>query len=177
MFDQVETKAGAAAESPFKFDAMKGMTEPGTGNSNGTGSADANLVIDLENASTAVFEAVPPGIYAAKVENTEYGLSQSSNPMITVSYRLTEGEYAKRLMYDHYVLNNDFGVGRLKIFMQRICPEYPLSTFKPEDFCNNMVATGRACRLKLAVKMYQGTRRNNVKEVLEAAMGDKFFGQ
>jgi hypothetical protein len=153
-----------------------GMTKPGNGTGNTGAGAGDSLVLDLDNASITEFEAIPPGIYAAKVENTEFGDSSNGNPMVTVSFRITEdGPYIKRLVFNHYTLSSDFGKAALKIFLQRLCPEYPLTGFSPSNFCENMVAVNRPCRVKLGVKMYQGQRRNQVKEVLEAGTADRFF--
>ncbi len=131
-----------------------------------------NLVLDLDNVSEEMpeLEALPSGIYNVVIENTEYRVSErSSNPMISWTFRVLDEPYDGRLLFYHTVLNKESGLVRLKQLMVRVLPDIPLSGFKPKAFCDEGVALGRPCRVKVNVRPYQGKRRNNVTDVLAPA--------
>lgn len=138
------------------------------GTNNGD-SADSNLVLDLDGVSSELpkFEAMPPGVYDAIIENVEYGNSQSSgNPMLTFQFRITDERFNNRMMFYHTVLNADSGLSRLKRLLVRVAPEVNLSGFNPSKFADSGEILGFPCRLKLNVRPYKGEKRNNVQDVL-----------
>lgn len=139
-----------------------------------------NLVLDLEGTSDELpkFEPIPPGVYDAVVENVEFGPSQNSgNPMLTWQFRVTQTPYENRTLFFWTVLNSEFGVRMLKRILVRIAPDISLSNFSPKVFAESGAALGLPCRLKVAVRPYQGERRNNVKDVLPPQSVDTFFDE
>lgn len=133
---------------------------------------DDNMVLDLGSVSEEMpgFEAVPPGVYSAIVENTDFTISQNSgNPMISWQFRIIDAQFDNRLMFYHTVLNKESGLSRLKRLMLRVCPDYDLSQFKPKDFCDSGFALGRPCRVKVRIRPYQGKRVNDVTDILGPA--------
>ena len=131
---------------------------------------ETSLVLNLEDVNeNPEYEILPPGIYDAVIENTEFGNSSNGNPMITWVFKVTDPEYAGRLLYNHTTLNNDVGLGRLKKILARVLPHIPLSEFRPRSFCDNGDALGYACRVKVKIRPYEGKKRNNVQDVLAPA--------
>lgn len=140
--------------------------------------ADAdNLVLNLADVEekSAGFEALPAGIYEAVIEGTEFKTSANGNPMIAWQFTITEAPYTNRRIFTHTVLNNPTGVSILKKILVRVLPDQDLTGFKPASFCDNGVAIGMPCRLKLKIKVYKGERRNEVSEVLAATSGGSFL--
>lgn len=130
-----------------------------------------NMVLDLDQVSEDVqFEALPPGIYNCIVENTEFGPSKSSgNPMITWVFKVIDEPYVNRLLFNHTTLNNDMGKSRLKKILLRVVPDVDMSRFNPARFCDEGVAIGLPCRVKVRIRPYQGQKRNDVTDVLPPA--------
>ena len=63
-----------------------------------------DLGMDLENVPSSSFEALPGGVYNAKISKAEVKKSGSGNNMISLTLDITEGEYAGRKLFDHLVL-------------------------------------------------------------------------
>ena len=149
-------------------------------NAQGAAGTDDNLVLDLGGVDESIpkFEAMPPGTYDAFVESVESVISKSSgNPMLTFQFRVTTPEYENRLLFYHVVLNNPAGLGRLKRLLIAVYPDVDFAQFRPKAFAESGEALGKACRVKVTVRPYNGEKRNNVNEVLApAAAGDSFVG-
>jgi len=147
-------------------------------NLNGYDADSDNLVMNLNDVdeNKGGFEALPPGVYDALIENTEYGISANGgNPMITWQFRITDGEYANRMQFTHTVLNKELGVATLKKIIIRCVPEVDMGSFNPKKFCDEGTALGFACRLKLKIDLYKGEKRNRVVEVLAPASTEGFL--
>jgi len=148
----------------------------GSSNLDGGGDGD-NLVLNLDEVSedAPTFEALPPGIYDCIVENTELGYSSNNNPMITWVFKVIHPQYDGRLLFNHTVLNNKVGQSRLKQSLVRIVPDVNLAEFSPRNFCDEGIALGLPCRVKVRIRPYRNQatgkteRRNNVVDVLSPA--------
>lgn len=143
-------------------------------------SEEDSMVLNLEGVSEEMpeFEALPPGVYDCIVENAEFKVSQSGNPMIAWQFRCIDPEYENRLLFYHTVLNKEAGQGRLKRILVRVCPDVPLGNFSPKNFCEQGLALGLPCRVKVRVRPYEGKRRNDVTDVLPPlAAGDGFMNE
>src|SRR5690606_9684345 len=99
---------------------------------------------------------------------------KNNNPMITWVFRVVEAEHEGRLLFYHTVLNTEAGLARLKRLLLRICPDVELASFRPKAFCEEGVALGRACRVKVRIRNYQGKPSNDVTDVLPSAEGGFF---
>lgn len=130
------------------------------------------------------FELMPKGTYTAVVDSFEFGESSKGNPMITVVYEITDPEFEKRKLYDFMVLAGDgkeFGLGKLKKFLIRVCPDADLANFNPKTFSDEGVAVGRECRLTIGIQTqkqgeYKGEKRNTVKDILSPDNAGSFLG-
>lgn len=152
----------------------------GAGAGVATGADNTGLVFDLSNVEEDKgFELLPKGDYPAVVDEMEFGDSKAGNPMVTVKYKITEGEFADRVLFDYWVLDGkgkDFGLGKLKKFLVRVCPDADLSAFNPQTFCDEAAGIGRECVLVVKITTqkkgeYKGEKRNNVADVKAAATG------
>jgi len=132
-------------------------------------SGNDNLVLNLDGVSEDLpkFEAIPPGVYDAVVENVEFGYSQNSgNPMLTFQFRITDERFENRMLFYHTVLNKDSGLSRLKRLLVKVAPNIPLSNFNPASFADEGEILGYPCRLKVNIRPYKGEKRNNIVDVL-----------
>jgi len=142
------------------------------------------MVYDLSGVEESKgFEVIPKGTYDAVVDELDFAESKAGNPMITVKYAIVSPEYEKRVIFDYWVLSGkggEFGLGKLKKFLVRICPEVALTNFNPKTFADSGEAVGRQCRLTLGIQVqkegeYKGEKRNTVKDTL-AAVTTGFLG-
>lgn len=136
-----------------------------------------NMVLNLDDVDEdgPDFEALPPGIYDCIVENTEYGLSSNNNPMITWVFKVIDPQYEGRLLFSHTTLNNKQGIRRLKKILIRVVPDVDMAAFNPNKFCDEGIALGYPCRVKVRIKPYQGQKRNDVTDILPPAEGGGSF--
>lgn len=135
------------------------------------------LVFDLSGVEEdKKFEVIPKGTYDAVVDELDFGDSKAGNPMVTVKYSLTDGEFANRVIFDYWVLAGagaEFGQAKLKKFLVRVCPDVDITKFNPKSFADTGAAVGRQCRLSLGIQVqkqgeYKGEKRNTVKDILAA---------
>lgn len=146
------------------------QTEAGTG---------GNLIDFSSVPEEAEFVAIPRGIYPATVDDVTYGHSQSSgNPMWTWKFEISEGEYAGRKLFYHSPFVENM-LPRVKKVLSRIAPELLATAFDPEEVASQGTLLGKACKLRIDVKVYEGKNRNNVRDVLPpdgtAAAGSDFL--
>ncbi len=136
--------------------------------------SDEAEVLDLsETDENAGFEAIPVGVYDANVSDAEYGESQrSGKKMITWKFEIAGGQNAGRTLNYYTVIQSDSGKARLKKMLVRIAPQLDLKTFKPATTPQELVGT--PCRLKVTTRMYQGEKRNEIKDVLPPAAEKQF---
>jgi hypothetical protein len=133
-----------------------------------------SLMIDLSSVPDEQERpVVPRGIYDATVDDVTYGFSQSSgNPMWTWVFELaaSAGEHAGRKMFFHTPFV-EVMMPRVKKVVSRVAPELLQGPFDPEKIANDGVLVGKACRIRLDIKPYEGKPRNNVRDVLPAEEG------
>jgi hypothetical protein len=140
-----------------------------------TGVDNGGLVFNLNDVEEDKgFEIIPKGTYPAVVDELDFGESSNGNPMITVKYKLVEGEFEGRVLFDYWVLQGkgaDFGLGKLKKFLTRITPEVDLAAFNPQTFSDEGTAIGREVNVVVKITTqkkgeYKGEKRNNVSDIL-----------
>lgn len=136
-------------------------------------------MIDLSTVGDEVgFTPLPRGIYPAIVSDLTYGLSQASgNPMWTWVFEVSDGEFAGRKLFFHTPFTEAM-MPRVKKVISRVAPELLNGPFNPEAVANDGILLGKACRIRVDIKPYEGVARNNVRDVLppeEGSDGD-FLG-
>lgn len=144
------------------------------------GTDGGGLVFNLSDVEEDKgFEVLPKGDYAAIVDELTFGESSKGNPMITVKYKVSEGEFEGRVLFDYWVLNGkgaEFGLAKLKKFLVRVMPEVDISSFNPTTFAENEGAVGRELTMSVRVKKetkgdYKGELRNNITDISAPSAG------
>jgi hypothetical protein len=143
-------------------------------------SDDTALVFDLADVKEdSGFEIIPKGNYQAIVDELELTESSTSGaPMFAAKFKITEGEFEGRVVFDYWVLGGkgaEFGLGKLKKFLTRVCPEIPLGNFNAQAFSDEGVAIGRELVVSLKIQTqkkgdYKGEKRNQVADILAPSM-------
>lgn len=156
----------------------------GLGGSNegnvGAGTDQGGLVFNLDGVEEDKgFELLPKGNYAAVVDELELTESSTGNPMFAAKFKVTEGEFEGRVLFDYWVLGGkgaEFGLGKLKKFLTRVMPEVNISSFNAQTFSDEGAAIGR--ELTVAVKIqtqkkgdYKGEKRNQIADILAPSEG------
>jgi hypothetical protein len=146
----------------------------------GSGSDQGGLVFNLDEVKEdAGFELLPKGNYPAVVDELEFTESSTGNPMFAAKFKITEGEFEGRVVFDYWVLGGkgaEFGLGKLKKFLTRVVPEANLSEFNPQSFADEGTAVGRELTVSLKIQTqkkgeYKGEKRNQVADILAPSTG------
>lgn len=146
-----------------------GAVEDGE-NEGGVGLIDFSSVGDEKE-----FPVLPRGIYPVTIDEVTFGHSQSSgNPMWTWKFEVSEGEYAGQKLFFHTPFVESM-LPRVKKVLSRVAPELLNGPFNPEKIADSGILIGKACRVRVDIRPYEGKKRNNVKDVLEAAAGGGDF--
>jgi hypothetical protein len=173
----VDTEEEISMTEDFLNGAGMDLTGGSTVN---TGTDNGGLVFNLNDVEEDKgFELLPKGTYAAVVDELEFGESSTGNPMFTVKYKIVEGEFEKRVLFDYWVLagnGKDFGLGKLKKFLNRVVPEANMASFNPQAFADEGTAIGRELQVVVNITTqkkgdYKGEKRNQVKDILAATSG------
>jgi uncharacterized protein DUF669 len=118
---------------------------------------------------------MPEGVYQAVIDEVEVGESKSKLPMVTITYRITEGEFTKRTLNDYMVLEtkkhepNEPGLRSLK---RAIVAALGEDRANADDFDTDELA-GQAVTLVVKQDSYEDEMdeeqiSNKVKKVLPA---------
>lgn len=133
-----------------------------------------SLMVDLNNVEDVSFEAMPRAIYPCVVSNNEFTYSQNSgNPMWTLTLEVEDGEYAGRNLWSHLVFAGK-GLPMTKRQLSRIAPELMDGPFDPQDEQVIGSLLGRRIRAKVAIRMFEGEKRNNVRDLYPAEEAGSF---
>jgi len=130
--------------------------------------ADDGFVVDFTDVGDqAAFAAVPRGLYDANVDELTFGMSQSSgNPMWTWKFEIESGEHKGRKLFHHSVFTGA-SLPRTKKTLAAVCPDIlAQGRFDAKQVADSGVMLGRRCRIRIDIKKYEGTDRNNVRDVL-----------
>jgi hypothetical protein len=71
--------------------------------------AIVNLDFNLEDVSSTI-EPVPEDNYVCEIEKAELTTASTGKPMLSFTWRITEGEYVGKKLYDNVVLSVDWKV-------------------------------------------------------------------
>ena len=139
-----------------------------------------SFVVDFTNVGDQPgFAVIPRGIYDAQVDDCVFGNSQNSgNPMWTMKFEIEGGEFNKRKLFFHMVFAAS-SMPRTKKGLAVIAPELLTQQFSPKAIADSGVLLGRKLRIRLDIRKYEGSDRNNVRDVLpasEEAVANSFLG-
>lgn len=131
-----------------------------------------DLTVNLQDVQEMKFENVPKGVYSAEIDEAIYGLSQSSQkPMISLKWKINEGEYAGRTLMQFL----SFSQGALpgtKTNLARIDASLATTPFKPQDLCNSGWFLGKTAKIRVDLGEYNGEKRSQIKGLISAQVGD-----
>lgn len=165
--EELETPTAAAADEDFSPDTAAFVDDDDN--------EDA-LTINLDDIdeSAAKFQPIPAGTYEVFIEQFEDKMSQAGNRMIAVRYKVADGEYKNRTLFDNFVLNNEIGRARLKTLLLAGSIASGGST-NLAHIIRDGSAIGVRLRAKVTIRMQNGEKRNNIQEVMPSAEDDPFF--
>jgi hypothetical protein len=126
--------------------------------------SDTSVMVDLSDVAEASFEVLPRGVYDGVISNCDYTLSQSSGkPMWAAQITIDEGEYEGRKLFTHFSFSEN-ALPMTKKHLAVVAPELLSGGFNPEEVASDM--EGKKVRVKVAIKKYEGSDRNNVTDFL-----------
>lgn len=131
-----------------------------------------DLVVNLTDVQEMKFENIPKGVYLAEVDEATFGMSQSSGqPMITMKWKIAEGEYEGRTMF-HYLSFSPKAISGTKTNLSRIDPALATQAFKPSELCATGYFLGKQARIRVDLGEYNGEKRSQIKGLLSAEVGE-----
>jgi len=141
-----------------------------------TTASEGGITIDLNDVEDGGFEAIPKGVYDCVVSELTFEYSQNSgNPMWTWVLEVNDGEHSGNKLFFHTVWAGK-GLPLTKKVISEVAPELFESPFDPEQVANEGTLLGRSVRARVDIRMYEGSKRNNVKTLMKAGEGSDFLG-
>jgi hypothetical protein len=121
------------------------------------------LVVNLTDVQEMKFENVPKGTYVAEVDEATYGMSNSTGkPMITMKWKIAEGEYEGKTLLQ-FLSFSPKALSGTKSNLNRVAPELATAPFKPRELCDQGFFLGRKAKIRVDLGEYQGEMRSQIK--------------
>lgn len=131
-----------------------------------------DLVVNLTDVQEMKFENVPKGTYLAEIDEATYGMSQSSGkPMITLKWKIAEGEYAGRSLLQ-FLSFSQKALSGTKTNLARIDAQLATVAFKPQELCANGFFLGKQAKIRVDLGEYNGEKRSQIKGLISAQVGE-----
>jgi hypothetical protein len=122
-----------------------------------------DLVVNLQEVQEMKFENVPKGTYLAEIDEAKYGMSNSSGKsMITLTWKIIEGEYENRKLMQFLSFSQQALPGT-KANVARIAPELTTQAWKPNELCGNGFFNGKRAKIRVDLGEYNGEKRSQIK--------------
>lgn len=121
------------------------------------------------------FACMPKGNYEAICDDVEFGESKKGNPMMTFKFKITEGEFEKRVLFLHATLNQKFGLATLKKTIINLGMDVDWAHFNAQEFADEGDAIGLPIILNVGIQKYEGEKRNNIKDTKPSQEGNGFL--
>jgi hypothetical protein len=121
-----------------------------------------DLVVNLTEVQEMKFENVPKGNYLAEIDEATFGMSQQSgNPMITLKWKIVEGEYAGRTL-NQFLSFSPRALPGTKTLVGRIDAALINQAWKPKELCDTGYFLGKQAKIRVDLREYQGEKRSNI---------------
>lgn len=125
----------------------------------------------LQDAKSASFEALPAGDYDVEVAEATATRSSNGKPMIKAQMIVLSGGYARRRVFNNFVLSLENAQAMAIFFRHMKCFGLTDAFFAGlgADGSMEAVATAlvqRRARLTLGIRQWQGEDRNEVKQIM-----------
>lgn len=125
-----------------------------------------DLVVNLQDVKEMKFENVPKGTYVAEIDEATYGLSQSTQkPMVSLKWKITEGEYAGRSLMQFLSFSQRALPGTRANF-GRIDAALISQPWKPQELCNNGYFLGKKAKIRVDLGDYNGEPRSQIRGLI-----------
>jgi hypothetical protein len=155
--------------TPTEEEEVRGQFEEGQGLSTEDGDGFSFDMDDVE--ADKGFEPLPQGVYSCTIEELEYRISAAGKPMWAAKLAVVGGpgsmnyeEMNRKLFWNQSWAPTMLSRG--KATLQKIAPELTKGSFNPKKCADEGILLGRPLRAKVAIKVYNGEKRNEVKDVL-----------
>jgi hypothetical protein len=108
------------------------------------------------------YQPLPPGGYSVEVTNADVKTSNAGNAVLNVEFKVSEGQFEGRKVFDCFVINHPVGKKRLKTFL--IAGQFP----NPDKLSDLADLIGLKLRLRLSVEDEGFGVRNKVVRFFES---------
>lgn len=116
----------------------------------------ATLNLDLSNYEAQDdFTPIPPGTYTVEVTDSDVTYSKAGNPMASITFEVLGPSHAGRKLWDHFVLNNDVALRRLKGLAEAAGHRNPNYIRDTEEL------HGLRCTVKVTIEEQEGYQPRN----------------
>jgi len=129
---------------------------------------------DLQKAAgDAAFTPVPNDVYDVFVDTAEATQSSTGKDMIKVQFKIQNGPHEGRNVFNQFVISPDSANALAFFFRHMAALGLDEAFFAANPPLQTVAATlvGRACRIKVGTREYQGQDRNQVDAVLPPTAG------
>lgn len=130
-------------------------------------------VKEVEKNGGGDYKEVPKGEYVVKIEKMELKEAKSGAPMVSVQFRILDGEFRKSCLFMNQVVTQAFQINIVNSFLRSLGTGVQVEFDGRYDHYNNMILdVFEACE-KLEFLVNYGERKGyatyKVKEVYDAA--------
>lgn len=130
--------------------------------------------LDLQQAAgEAGYTPLPNDTYDVFVDTAEATQSSTGKDMIKVQFKVQNGPHEGRKVFNQFVISPDNANSLAFFFRHMASMGLDEAFFAANPPLTTVAATlvGRACRIKVGTKEYQGQDRNEVQQVLPPTAG------
>ena len=103
------------------------------------GAKMAEEVKEVEKNGGGNYKDVPAGEYEAKIEKMELKESKSGAPMVSVMFRIIEGEFKKSCLFMNQVVTLPFQIGLVNEFLRSMDTDVTIDFDGNYEHYNNMI--------------------------------------
>lgn len=128
---------------------------------------------ELKKNNGTNFPEIEPGEYVVKIEKMELKASRGGDPMVSIQFRILEGEHKKSCIFYNQVVSKPFQLYIANTFLNSLGTGIDVAFHgNYEEYSNLILDIGEACdKLEFALdygKNNKGFNTYNIKEVYDA---------
>lgn len=94
---------------------------------------------EVENAGTGEYKEVPHGEYEVKIDTMELRASKKGDPMVTIWFKIINGDFKNSLIFMNQVINIPFQVSLTNKLLKDMMPDEEI-TFESYSQYGNLIA-------------------------------------
>lgn len=126
---------------------------------------------DIEAAAEGnmEFKEVPVGQYEVKITKMEPNTSKKGDPMLTVWFKILNGEYEGSLIFYNQVVTQGFGIHAANEFMRSLDTDVDIKWESPSQYADLILDVFEAVdgNLEFALKYGKNSKGYNTYEITE----------